>query len=327
MFLKGKHKKGTEFFCVVETGVDVSIEQDDGGSDRNDFLSFALGEGSILKCMGDDGDQPKAVIYMVNHHPDPAARNVKIRMFRQEYTNERDNLVYVFGVKLLVDIDQRDGELTELYYRYQEQRKNYKRKSRGSGSRWIAALNVDEVVLNRYMEENRQKMGNGLILGTVLEDTGYEPRNAPIALRNKVLGTLFPNLFSLKSVNGGFSARHINAGVGRRSVGDTTQKLGGLKLDYIMLEYTSVTKTYFCDKLLVGSPQVKTTEANAGGRLLTYIDGLRRGGHLNPGCRMILANVRNEGTGTDLPQAAINKLESKFGSARHVQVGVVGRRR
>lgn len=147
-------------------------------------------------------------------------------------------------------------------------------------------------------------------------------------LRISVLKTLFTNLYSL-APSAGFKnlhalhPHHIDGAVGRRSADNTYETFveQNSKLDYILLDYVHMTKTYYCDNLLVGSPQANKIESTAGSNLISYIEGLKNRGLLNPGCKLILATVRSADGDIDLPRAAIKNLEDALSRGRQIRVG------
>ena len=94
--------------------------------------------------------------------------------------------------------------------------------------------------------------------------------------------------------------------------------LQGNKLDYILIEYVHMIKTYYCEHLLVGTAG-HTIEANAGSNLKEYVQALDTRGLLLPGSKLLLARVQGAGD-LDLSEAAIKNLESAFGPAQPIQV-------
>lgn len=130
MFIIGAHAKDTEFVLVLEENVDVVIGPND--SNAVDYQSFALGDNRILKCVSGKSKHP---LYMINHHPNPLKTNVKLQMFVQEYTNERNNGTWVVGVTLLQDVKDGRNGVTELYYHYVDFATAKKRTGANSASK------------------------------------------------------------------------------------------------------------------------------------------------------------------------------------------------
>ena len=117
---KGTHSKGTKFFCLLEENVDFVLRCN--SEKVVDYHTFYYGDNQVIECVN---NKAKALLYMINHHPDAKKTNVRLCIGGpdlQEYENERGNLTLMTSVELLKDIQPgKQGAPTEMFYKYDEQ--------------------------------------------------------------------------------------------------------------------------------------------------------------------------------------------------------------
>ena len=146
---------------------------------------------------------------------------------------------------------------------------------------------------------------------------GADERQRCDERRIQVLRDNFANVYSLAPGRHQThdESVHVAGKLHLRAVKRTVEILRGNKLDYILLDYVHLTKTYYCEHLLIGDTLTK--EPNAGANLRKYVQGLDVAGALNPDCKLQFARVGAKYSRYD---STIKNLSGDFGKGLPIKV-------